>query len=58
MSEQTTHLWEATVTVAFEADNPEDAAAVAKRLTERVLDHPQVWAASGEFDPQQATETV
>lgn len=54
----TTRLWVVNVTACFEADNPEDAAAIARRLTERVLEHPDVWGATGEFDPEQTTEVV
>lgn len=53
-----TQLWETTIVAQFEADNAEDAAAIAERLTVRVLDHPQTWAVDGEFDPEQKTETV
>lgn len=57
-SAATTRLWGMTVEATFEADNAEDADAISRRLTERVLEHPQVWSATGEFDPEQKTETV
>lgn len=55
---QTTELWGAMVYVQFVADNAEDATAVAKRLTERVLEHPSVWRAECDFNDEQSTETV
>ena len=55
---RSTLLWGMTVEVTFEADNPEDAAAIAKRITERVIEHPAVWDATGDFEPEQKTETV
>lgn len=54
----TTQLWVMQIEASFEADNEADALAVSERLTARVLEHPAVWAAVGEFDPEQATETV
>jgi hypothetical protein len=44
--------------VQFVADNPEDATAVARRLTERVLEHPSVWRTETDFNEEQSTETV
>lgn len=55
---ESTRLWEATIEVEFIADNPEDAAAIVRQLTERVFDHPCVWAVQEEFDPKQPAETV
>ena len=54
----TSLLWHMTVELTFEADNLKDAQAVAQRVTGRVLEHQSVWAAVGEFDPEQETETV
>lgn len=53
-----TRLWTTVVEATFVADNAEDAEAVAKRLNERVLEHPSVWETAVEFDPDQETETV
>ncbi len=54
----TTQVWIMDINLTFEADNLEDAEAVARRITERVIEHPAVWNAEGAFDPDQTTETV
>lgn len=53
-----TRLWRADMSVTFEADNPEGAAAIANRLLARVMEHPATWAAEYDFDEEQATEVV
>lgn len=54
----TAQLFTMSVDAVFEADNIEDAQAIARRITERVLEHPGVWEALGNFNVEQNTETV
>ncbi len=54
----TAQTWIMDINVTFEADNQLDAEAIARRVTQRVLEHPSVWAAEGEFDPDQTTQAV
>jgi hypothetical protein len=53
-----TRLYVVNIAAQFEADNAEDAEAIAERLTGRVFEHPAVWNAEGDFDPEQKTEAV
>jgi len=53
-----TSLYVVNIAAQFEADNAEDAEAIAERLTGRVFEHPAVWNAEGDFDPEQKTEAV
>ena len=39
------------IEASIEADNDEDAAAIVKRLTERVVEHPCVLDAEGQIEP-------
>ena len=54
----TARLWTTNVEATFEADNAEDAEAIAERISERVFAHPQVWSVEAHFDVEQRTETV
>lgn len=53
-----TRLWLMDINVTFEAENAEVAATIAQQLTQMALEHPQAWAAVGDFEPEQTTETV
>lgn len=58
MTAATSRLWTLNVEVTFQADDADEAEQMAAEIAAESLKHESVWSVNGDFEPEQATETV